>query len=134
VNRKDPRKPRFIVLTSTDLALDGRKLVEVYGARFQIEFLFRDRNQFPGLTDCQARAAAALDFHVTASLATLNLARAEELRDAPAPTTHVFSMASWKQRHFNARLLDVFIAHLVLCAGIAERVCNERRPDIRQSD
>jgi hypothetical protein len=28
VNRKDPYKPRFIVLASTDLALDGRKLVE----------------------------------------------------------------------------------------------------------
>jgi hypothetical protein len=114
VNRKDPRKPRFIVLTSTDLALHGRKLVEFYGARFQIEFLFRDSKQFTGLTDCQARAEAVLDFHFNASLATLNLARAEELRGAPAPTTQVFSMASWKQRHFNARLLDVFIEHLAL--------------------
>jgi hypothetical protein len=38
VNRKTPAKPRYIVLASTDLALDGRKLVELYGARFQIEF------------------------------------------------------------------------------------------------
>src|SRR5262249_10319533 len=42
VNRKPPAPPRYIVLASTDLALDGRKLVELYGARFQIEFLFRD--------------------------------------------------------------------------------------------
>jgi hypothetical protein len=42
INRKAPAKPRYIVLASTDLALDGRKLVELYGARFQIEFLFRD--------------------------------------------------------------------------------------------
>jgi hypothetical protein len=114
VNRKDPHKPRFIVLASTDLALDGRKWVEFYGARFQIEFLFRDSKQFTGLTDCQARAAAALDFHFNASLATLNLARAEELRSSPDHSAQVFSMASWKQRHFNERLRDVFIEHLAL--------------------
>src|SRR6185295_7241530 len=104
VNRQDPHKLRFTVLASTDLALDGRKLVEFYGARFQIEFLFRDSKQFTGLTDCQARAEAALDFHFNASLATLNLARAEELRGSLDPSAQVFSMASWKQRHFNERL------------------------------
>src|SRR5215213_1606004 len=31
VNRKAPAQPRYIVLASTDLALDGRKLVELYG-------------------------------------------------------------------------------------------------------
>jgi hypothetical protein len=114
VNRKDPHKPRFIVLASTDLALDGRKLVEFYGARFQIEFLFRDSKQFTGLSDCQARAEAALAFHFNAALATLNLARAEELLGSPVPSSQVFSMASWKQRHFNERLLEVFIDNLAL--------------------
>jgi hypothetical protein len=33
VNRKDPHTPRSIVLASTDLELDGRKLVEFSGAR-----------------------------------------------------------------------------------------------------
>jgi hypothetical protein len=114
VNRKDPHKPRFIVLASTDLALAGRKLVEFYGSRFQIEFLFRDSKQFTGLSDCQSRAAAVLAFHFNASLATLNLARAEELRGSPTPTVQVFSMASWKQRHFNERLLARFIDNLAL--------------------
>ena len=114
VNRKDPTKPRYIVLASTDVALDGRKLVELYAARFQIEFLFRDSKQFTGLTDCQARAATALDFHFNAALATLNLARAEELQAQPDPSPHVFSRASWKQRHFNERLLEVFIDNLAL--------------------
>jgi hypothetical protein len=114
VNRKDPHKPRFIILASTDLALDGRKLVEFYGARFQIECRFRDSKQFTGLTDCQARAKAALDFHFNAALATLNLARAEELLASPDHSSQVFSMASWKQRHFNERLLDVFIENLAL--------------------
>jgi IS4 transposase len=114
VNCKEPHKPRYVVLASTDLALDGRKLVEFYVARFQIEFLFRDSKQFTGLTDCQSRAKAVLDFHFNAALATLNLARAEELQGQPDLLPHVFSMASWKQRQFNARLLEVFIDNLAL--------------------
>jgi DDE superfamily endonuclease len=114
VNQKNPAKPRYIVLASTDLEVDGRKLVELYAARFQIEFLFRDSKQFTGLSDCQARAQAALDFHFNASLATLNLARAEELLAAPDQSPQVFSMASCKQRKFNERLLDLFIERFAL--------------------
>jgi hypothetical protein len=114
VNRKDAATPRSIVLASTDLALEGRKLVEYYVARFQIEFLFRDSKQFTGLSDCQARAEKVLDFHFNAALATLNLTHAEDLRVQTGPSPQVFSMASWKQRHFNDRLLDVFIANLAL--------------------
>ena len=108
LNRKDPAKPRFIVLGSTDPNLYGRKLVELYAARFQIEFLFRDSKQFTGLLDCQARAASALDFHFNASLATLNLVRAADLGMQQGQEPHVFSMASWKQCQFNERLLDLF--------------------------
>ena len=114
VNRKAPAKPRYIILASTDLALDGHKLVALYGARFQIEFLFRDSKQFTGLTDCQARDAAALDFHFNAALATLNLVRAEERLGSTDQAPQVFSMASWKQRQFNERLLDLFIEKLAL--------------------
>jgi DDE superfamily endonuclease len=114
INRKAPAKPRYIVLASTDLALDGRKLVELYGARFQIEFLFRDSKQFTGLNDCQARAEAALDFHFNAALATLNLVRAEDLNAQSGNALQVFAMASWKQRQFNERLLDFFIEKLAL--------------------
>jgi hypothetical protein len=114
VNRKQADKPRYIVLASTDLELDSDKLVELYAARFQIEFLFRDSKQFTGLSDCQARAEAALDFHFNAALATLNLARAEQLLAQTDESVQVFSMASWKQRHFNQRLLDLFIENLAL--------------------
>jgi DDE superfamily endonuclease len=114
LNRKDPAKPRFIVLGSTDPVLNGHKLVAFYAARFQIEFLFRDSKQFTGLLDCQARAASALDFHFNASLATLNLVRAEDLCMPQGQAPHVFSMASWKQCHFNERLLDVFMEKLAL--------------------
>ena len=114
VNHKESTNPRFIVLASTDATLDGRKLVEYYVARFQIEFLFRDGKQFTGLTDCQSRAESVLDFHFNAALATLNLARAEELRLQTEPHPQVFSMASWKQRQFNERLLGLFIDNLAL--------------------
>jgi hypothetical protein len=59
LNRKDPATPRFIVLGSTDPELNGHKLIDLYAARFQIEFLFRDSTQCTGLLDCQARAVAA---------------------------------------------------------------------------
>jgi hypothetical protein len=114
LNRQDPAKLRFIVLGSTDPNLNGHKLIDLYAARFQIEFLFRDSKQFPGLLDCQARAASALDFHCNASLATLNLVRAEDLCMQQGQEPHVFSMASWKQCHFNERLLDVFIEKFAL--------------------
>jgi len=114
LNRKAPAKPRFIVLGSTDPELHGHKLIDLYAARFQIEFLFRDSKQFTGLLDCQARAAAVLDFHFNASLATLNLVRAEDLGRQQGQEPHVFSMASWKQCQFNERLLALFMETLAL--------------------
>ena len=114
LNRKDPAKPRFIVLGSTDPDLNGHKLIDLYVARFQIEFLFRDSKQFTGLLDCQARAEAALDFHFNASLATLNLVRAADLCRQQGQAPHVFSMASWKQCQFNERLLDLFMEKFAL--------------------
>src|SRR6266850_1694341 len=114
LNRKDPAKPRFIVLGSTDPELNGHRLIDLYAARFQIEFLFRDRKQFTGLLDCQARAASALDFHFNASLATLNLVCAADLCVQQGQEPQVFSMASWKQCQFNERLLDVFMEKLAL--------------------
>jgi hypothetical protein len=114
LNRQAPAKPRFIVLGSTDPELNGHKLIALYAARFQIEFLFRDSQQFTGLLDCQARAAAALDFPCNASLATLNLVRAEDLGKQQGQEPHVFSMASWKQCQFNERLLDVCMENLAL--------------------
>jgi hypothetical protein len=114
VNRKNPAKPRSLVLASTALDLDGHTLVELYVARFPIEFLCRDRKQFTGLADCQARAEAGLDFPFKAARATLNLARAEELRTRTDQLPPVFSLASWKQRKFNERLLNLFMARLAL--------------------
>ena len=113
LNRKDPAKPRFIVLGSTDPTLNGHQLIDLYAARFPIAFLCRDSKQGTGLLDCQARAAAC-DLHVNASLATLHLVRAEDLGRQQGQEPHVFSMARWKQGHFNERLLEVCMEHFAL--------------------
>jgi len=76
--------------------------------------LCRDSQQCTGLSDGQARAEAALDCHCNAALATRNLARAEQLGAQTGASRQVFSMASWKQRHLNERLLDVCIEQLAL--------------------
>jgi len=114
VNREEVTTPRYLVLASTDLTLEGRKLVELSVAWFQIEFLFRDGTQFTGLTHCQPRAEPVLDFHFHVALATLNLGRTEKRWGQTERKPHVFSIASWTQRHFNERLLDLFIDTLTL--------------------
>ena len=106
LNRTDPAKPRCIVLGSPDPDLHGRKRVERSAARFQIACLFRDRTPFTGLLDCQAGAASACDFPCNASLATLNLVRAEDVCLQQGQEPQVFSMASWKPGQCNERLLD----------------------------
>ena len=61
---------------STDPQMDAGKCVAVYKSRFQLEFVFRDGNQFTGLEDCQARSREKLDFAFNASLAAINTAKA----------------------------------------------------------
>jgi hypothetical protein len=114
LNRKDPAKPRFIVLGSTEPELNGHQLLDRYAARFQIECLFRDSKQCTGLLDGQARAAAALEFHCNAALATLNLVRAANMGMQQGQEPHVCSMASWKQCQCNERLLDVCMEKFAL--------------------
>ena len=61
---------------STDTEIEANKCVMVYKSRFQLEFVFRDGNQFTGLEDCQARSKKKLDFAFNASLAAINTAKA----------------------------------------------------------
>lgn len=111
---QSPSKPRYVVLASTDTELGGRELYKLYRARFQIEFIFRDAKQFTGLSDCQSRKKAALDFHFNASLATLNLARIEAVTNHQSTKRLVFSMASRKQLAFNERFIEVISEKLAI--------------------
>lgn len=104
-----PEKRR--VLMSTDVELTGGQVIELYAARFQIEYLFRDGKQFAGLADGQMRDQAGLDFHLNASMAALNLMRAEHLLHQD---TDVISIASIKRRHYNDALLRRLFSKLDL--------------------
>jgi Transposase DDE domain len=74
---KEPAKPRYVLLFSTDVELAGEDIYRFYKAPFQIEFLFRDAKQWTGLCDCQARDQQALHFHFNASLSAVNLSKLE---------------------------------------------------------
>ena len=101
----DTTRHRKAVLFSTALHLDALTIYRYYKARFQIEFLFRDANQFAGLTDCQARSQAKLNFHFNASLSAGTLAKLEA-RQHNEDAASGFSMASLKRRAFNQHLIE----------------------------
>lgn len=60
---------------STDTAMRGIDVFDIYHTRFQIEFCFRDGHQFTGLRDCQARDEDRLDFAFNASFAAVNIVK-----------------------------------------------------------
>jgi len=105
-------KRHHAILATTDLSCPAVAVLEMYQARFQIEFLFRDGKQFAGLTECQARNAAALDFHFNASLATVSAARAAMVKEQANEETFVFSLATQKQVTFNELFLAAISAKL----------------------
>ena len=72
---------------STDESMSGKDIIEYYRTRFQIEFNFRDAKQFTGLTDCQARSLAKLDFAYNASFAAVNVAKTIRRQFAPELST-----------------------------------------------
>jgi hypothetical protein len=105
------QRNRYAVLFSTDVDLEPQRLYRYYKARFQIEFLFRDAKQFTGLSDCQARAKAKLDFHFNASLSAVTFAKLKA-RHQHGNGDQAFSMASLKRRAFNQHLIDRICEHL----------------------
>jgi hypothetical protein len=105
------QRNRYAVLFSTDIDLEPLRLYRSYKARFHIEFIFRDAKQFTGLSDCQARSKAKLDFHFNASLSAVNIAKLEE-RQQQGDSEEPISMASLKRRAFNQHLLDRIVEHL----------------------
>lgn len=69
------RDGSYIVLCSTDLDQPADEIVRFYRLRYQLEFIIRDGKQHLGLSQCQARSEAKLDFHLNASVAAVNLGR-----------------------------------------------------------
>jgi hypothetical protein len=73
----DTRTQRYAVLLSTDVELSPMKIYKYYTARFHKKFLFRDAEQFTGLTAGQARAAMPLHNHFNTRLTAVSFARLE---------------------------------------------------------
>ena len=92
---------------STDLRMDGLKVVSSCRSRFQIEFLYRDARQHCGLEDCQARSKNKLHFHFNAALTAVNLAKLHWLQTRKSEHTP-FSMANFKTLTHNTVLLNRF--------------------------
>lgn len=105
-------KRHHAIFATTDLPCAALDLLRMYQGRFQIEFLFRDGKQFAGLTECQARNEAALDFHFNASLATVSATRAALAQAQSDDEAFVFSLATQKQMAFNELYLAEISAKL----------------------
>lgn len=90
---------------STDLTMNGKRIVRIYTGRFQIEFLYRDAKQFAGLEQGQSRKKEAMYFHFNAALTTVSLAKAAHYLLAESRPKS-FSMGSWKAQYFNELYLD----------------------------
>jgi hypothetical protein len=103
---------------STDLALDGLKLVSYYRSRFQIEFLYRDAKQHCGLENCQARSKNKLHNHFNAALTTVNIAKLHWL-ETRKTDKEPFSMANFKTLFHNALLLNRFFDVFAINPNIA---------------
>lgn len=129
LNLKNKNKPGYALLFSTDTELDPEKLYRYYKARFQIEFLFRDAKQFTGLTDCQARNQASLDFHFNASLTALNLAKVDAYLSFGYDRDTPFSLATQKMVYFNQHFLEKVFAILALDPSLIN--CQPALADLR---
>jgi len=114
LNLKDKKKPKYVILFSTDIQLSAKKIYLYYKARFQIEFIFRDSKQFTGLADCQARSKESLHFHFNASLTAVNLAKVDAVDKFAKDASEPFSLATQKIVYFNEHLLTQFISILGL--------------------
>ena len=102
---------QYILLASTDLEQSALEILTFYQLRFQIEFLFRDAKQFTGLTHCQARDEAKLDFHFNLSLAAINVIQLLKIND---PT--ITSMNSLTRKAYNTKIVKYLLDQLSLNA------------------
>lgn len=94
---------------ATDLKMRAKDVLEKYGARFQIEFLFRDAKQHTGLDHCQARNPEKLHFHWNAALTSVNIAKAAHWSGKVGEGKEPFSMADVKTLYHNKLLLERFL-------------------------
>ncbi len=123
---KDGKEIARKLYFSTDLNLQGEKIVRYYRSRFQIEFLYRDAKQFTGLTTCQARSENKLDFHFNAALTAVNLAKHDWITSKHG-RSKPFSMADYKTLYNNTLMLERFMCRFAINPNSAknQKIVNE---------
>lgn len=110
---EDKRKIKTTkIYFSIDLDLSAWHIVWFYGLRFQIEFIYRDGNQFTGLENSQARSEEKLHFHFNTALTTVSLAKSEYYLSLPKEKRKSFSMANVKTLYHNELLINRFFSVL----------------------
>lgn len=103
------RDASYLVLASTDLEQTAEEIVTFYRLRYQVEFIIREAKQFTGLTQCQARDEAKLDFHLNMSVAAVNLGRLVSRRLSLS-----VSLTSYAREAHNAFLVGRLLSELRL--------------------
>lgn len=110
----DTRRQTYVLLASTDEQQSASQIAHYYHLRFQIELLFRDAKQFTGLSHCQARSDAKLDYHLNATLSTVNVARLLLATDASL----LNSMNALVRRETNRRVWKLIYSQLRLDSSV----------------
>ena len=104
----------YEVLISTDVEIEGEKILTYYRLRFQIEFLIRDAKTSTGLEHCQARSEEKLYNHWNMALFSVSVVKwqwwaklsEEEKQETP------FSMRSAKTYCLNKYMAETIFANL----------------------
>lgn len=110
----DTRHEQYVLLASTDEQQSASQIAHYYHLRFQIELLFRDAKQFTGLSECQARSDEKLDYHLNATLSTVNVARLLLAADASL----LNSMNALVRRETNRRVWKLIYSQLSLDSSV----------------
>lgn len=110
----DTRHQKYVLLASTDVQQSASQIAHYYHLRFQIELLFRDAKQFTGLSQCQARSDAKLDYHLNATLSGVNVARLLLAADASL----LNSMNALVRRETNQRIWKRVYSQLSLDGSV----------------
>ena len=105
------------MLCSTDLTLSAEEVLNLYEARFQIEFLFRDAKQHTGLGQSQVLDSKGQEHFANNSLTAFNLLRLEDRAWALSKGMHlrhsVASFGSLKLRKYKQLQLNRCVMALV---------------------
>src|SRR3954471_10044284 len=106
----------YDLLISTDLNMQGDKVLQYYRLRFQMEFLIRDAKQYAGLEQCQARSTDKLYNHWNMALFSVSLARWQWWAQLPENQKQdtPFSMRTVKTCCLNQYMAETIFSILVL--------------------